>query len=149
MRRYKLPSDVTELCLQVPIRVRFSEVDSMQVVWHGEYLRYFEDAREAFGRRYAGIGYLDIYRSGYTAPLVDLQIHYLRPLTLEDTATVEIRYLDTPAAKLCFAYDIRRDSDHLTVAQGSSIQVFVDPQGELSLNLPEFYQQWRKRWLNR
>ena len=36
------------------LRVRFSEVDSMQIVWHGEYVRYFEDGREAFGREFAG-----------------------------------------------------------------------------------------------
>lgn len=38
------------------LRVRFSEVDSMQIVWHGEYVRYFEDGREAFGREFAGLG---------------------------------------------------------------------------------------------
>ena len=32
--------------------VRFSEVDSMNVVWHGSYMLYFEDAREEFGRKY-------------------------------------------------------------------------------------------------
>lgn len=40
------------------LRVRFSEVDSMQIVWHGEYVRYFEDGREAFGREFAGLGYM-------------------------------------------------------------------------------------------
>lgn len=34
------------------IKVRSSEIDSMQIVWHGEYVRYFEDGREAFGKRY-------------------------------------------------------------------------------------------------
>ena len=42
------------------LRVRFSEVDSMQIVWHGEYVRYFEDGREACGRECAGLGYMDI-----------------------------------------------------------------------------------------
>ena len=44
------------------LRVRFSEVDSMQIVWHGEYVRYFEDGREAFGREFAGLGYMDTPR---------------------------------------------------------------------------------------
>ena len=34
------------------ILIRFSEVDSMSIVWHGSYVQYFEDAREAFGRKY-------------------------------------------------------------------------------------------------
>ena len=42
------------------IKVRFSEIDSMQIVWHGEYVRYFEDGRESFGKHY-GLGYMDIY----------------------------------------------------------------------------------------
>ncbi|MCM1168341.1 MAG: acyl-CoA thioesterase [Bacteroides sp.] len=133
----------------VSFRVRFSEVDSMKIVWHGEYVRYFEDAREAFGRRYPGIGYMDIYQSGYTAPIVDLQLQYLRPLTVGDTATVEIRYIDTPAAKICFEYTIRRDSDGEVAARGSSMQVFVDTDGELSLTVPPFLTQWRERWLKK
>ena len=44
------------------IKVRFSEIDSMQIVWHGEYVRYFEDGREAFGKRY-GLDYMSIYRA--------------------------------------------------------------------------------------
>lgn len=35
------------------IKVRFSEIDSMQIVWHGEYVRYFEDGRESFGKHYS------------------------------------------------------------------------------------------------
>ncbi|MDE6070620.1 MAG: thioesterase family protein, partial [Alistipes sp.] len=83
------------------------------------------------------------------APVVDLQVHYVRPLAVGDTATVEVRYLDSPAAKLCFEYEIRRDSDGEVVATGSSVQVFVDAQGELCLALPDFYRQWRERWLKR
>lgn len=136
------------LSCRIPVRVRFSEVDSMRVVWHGTYPLYFEDSREAFGRQYPGIGYPDIYASGYTAPIVELQVRYLRPLTLGDTATVEIRHIDTPAAKLIFDYLIRRDTDREIVATGRSVQVFIDPSGELSLTQPDFYHQWRTRWLH-
>ena len=34
------------------IEIRFSEVDSMNIVWHGSYVLYLEDAREAFGKKY-------------------------------------------------------------------------------------------------
>ena len=58
------------------ITVRFSEVDSMMVVWHGEYIRYFEDGRESFGKHYDGLKYMDIFNSGYLAPMVDLNCQY-------------------------------------------------------------------------
>lgn len=131
------------------IQVRFSEVDSMRIVWHGEYVRYFEDGREAFGRKYAGLGYLDIYEAGYTAPIVDLKLHYLHPLALNETATIEVRYLRDEAAKLRFDYIVRRDKDGEIAALGSSVQVFVDEKGDLSLNTPQFYETWKERWLTK
>lgn len=129
--------------------VRFSEVDSMQVVWHGEYVRYFEDGREAFGRDYPGLGYLDFYANGYTAPIVDLQLQYISPLTVNDVAIIETRYIDTAAAKLCFEYIITRESDGRLVARGSSVQVFVDEAGDMVLNIPSFFEEWKKRWLTK
>lgn len=128
-------------------RVRFSEVDSMQIVWHGEYIRYFEDGREAFGREYPGIGYLDFYANGYTAPVVDLQVQYLSPLTVNEMAIVETRYIRTEAAKLCFEYVIYRESDGAVVARGRSIQVFLDREGNMILNNPPFYDLWQTKWL--
>ncbi len=146
-RRRKAKETEAALCATTSIRVRFSEVDSMQVVWHGEYVRYFEDGREAFGRTYPGIGYMDFYRNGYTAPIVDMQLQYLAPLTVDDTATVETRYMAVAGAKLCFEYTVRRDRDGVVVARGSSMQVFVDAAGEMALNCPPFYEEWKAKWL--
>lgn len=131
---------------QTHLRVRFSEVDSMQIVWHGEYVRYFEDGRESFGREFKGLGYMDIYESGYTAPMVDMTLQYKHPLRCNDTAIVETRYIATDGAKICFEYEIRRESDGEVVATGSSMQVFLDGKGELQLNPPQFYTEWRKQW---
>ena len=64
---------------RVRVNVRFQEVDSMQVVWHGHYVSYLEDARVAFGREY-GIGYDDIRRAGLAAPIVHLRL--LVPLAI-------------------------------------------------------------------
>ena len=129
--------------------VRFSEVDSMQAVWHGEYVRYFEDGREAFGREYPGLGYLDFYANGYTAPIVDLQLQYVSPLTVNDIAVIETRFIDSPAAKLCFEYIIRRKSDGALVARGSSVQVFVNSDGNMELNIPVFFEEWKNQWLKK
>lgn len=132
---------------ETSVRVRFSEVDSMRVVWHGEYIRYFEDGREEFGRRFAGIGYADIARSGYLAPVVDAHLQYKSPLRVNDTAIIETRYIDSEAAKICFEYTIRRADDGEVVATGSTMQVFVDPDYELVLLQPEFFAAWRKKWI--
>ena len=148
MRRTKLNKDV-KLINRTQFRVRFSEVDSMAIVWHGEYVRYFEDGREAFGREFKGLGYMDMYESGYAAPMVEMELKYKYPLKCNDTATVETRYIECEAAKIIFEYEVTRDSDGVTVATGRSVQVFIDPEGVLQLNAPEFYENWKKQWIKK
>ena len=75
------------------IRVRFSEVDSMGIVWHGQYIRYFEDGREDFGNKF-GISYLDFYEKGILVPIVKIDLNYKKPLIYGDTALVETRFVD-------------------------------------------------------
>lgn len=127
------------------IAIRFSEVDSMNIVWHGAYALYFEDAREAFGAKYA-LGYLDIFGKGYYAPLVDLKFGYKRPLIYGKKARVDVTYRNTEAAKIIFDYEIADLADGLPVATGSSVQVFLDRQHQLVWTNPPFYEEWKQKW---
>lgn len=144
MKRRKLQK--AALTNRTTLRVRFSEVDSMEVVWHGEYVRYMEDGREAFGRQY-GIGYTDIRDAGYVVPIVELDVQYKQFLKYGESAIVETRYIRTDAAKILFEYVIFRESDETVVATGSSMQVFVNKAtGLLELNNPDFYKMWKEKW---
>ena len=127
--------------------IRFSEVDSMNVVWHGSYPLYFEDAREAFGRKY-GLGYLTIFNNGYYAPLVDLTFHYKKPLVYGMRPSVTVTYRPTEAAKIVFDYEIHDIADGSLIATGHSVQVFMDRQYQLVWFNPPFYEEWKKKWLN-
>lgn len=126
--------------------VRFSEVDSMCIVWHGNYMLYFEDAREAFGKEY-GLDYLTIYGKGYYAPLVDVHFSYKKPIIYGMKPAVTITYKPTDAAKILFEYEIRDTADGSLLATGDSMQVFMDLKYQLVWQTPEFYQQWKEKWL--
>lgn len=144
MTRVKLHE--AALINRITSRVRFSEVDSMEVVWHGEYVRYIEDGREAFGCQY-GIGYTDIRDAGYVVPIVELNLQYKQSLKYGDLVIVETHYIRTDAAKIVFEYILLRESDGAVVATGSSMQVFVSKAtGQLELNNPDFYIAWKERW---
>lgn len=91
MKRKTSPQQAA-LTDRTTIKVRFSEIDSMQIVWHGEYVRYFEDGREAFGKRY-GLDYMSIYREGYVVPIVDLSCQFKQSLSFGEEAIVETRYI--------------------------------------------------------
>lgn len=125
--------------------VRFSEVDSMNIVWHGSYPLYFEDAREEFGRRY-GLGYMTIFGNGYYAPLVELSFKYKRPLAYEMKPAIRITYVPTESAKIVFDYEIFDRESGATIATGHSVQVFMDSDYQLVWENPEFYRLWKEKW---
>lgn len=132
-----------ELICRTKTRIRFSDVDSMGVVWHGNYMRYFEDGREAFGSKY-GINYMDFYRVGVLIPLVKITCDFKKPLKYGDTALIETRFVNSEAAKLQYEYTIYRNNTDEVVATGSTIQVFLNEEMELILDFPPFFYEWKK-----
>ena len=135
-----------ELKATVPLKIRFSEVDSMNIVWHGSYVMYFEDAREAFGKKY-GLAYLDIFGNGFYAPLVDLSFKYKSPITYDMKPEITITYKPVDAAKIVFDYEITNPDNGDVLATGHSVQVFMDLNYQLVWANPDFYEEWKKRWL--
>jgi acyl-CoA thioester hydrolase len=129
----------------IELSVRFSEVDSMGVVWHGNYLKFFEEGREAFGHKY-NIGYHDVLREKLLVPVVHSEIDYKRSLRYGDKMLVEARFEDTPAAKVIFHYRITRIGDGALIATGNTVQVFTNEQGELQLLIPDFFRRWKEKW---
>jgi acyl-CoA thioester hydrolase len=126
------------------VEVRFNEVDSMGIVWHGAYALYFEDARAAFGEKY-GLGYLDIFANGYYAPLVDLNFSFKSPLIYGKKARVDILYQNVDAAKIIFHYEIHSLENNQVMTVGKSVQVFLDKQYQLVWTNPPFYEEWKKK----
>lgn len=134
---------MTELKEAVRVQVRFSEVDSINMVWHGSYIKYMEDAREAFGRKF-GLKYKYMFDCGYYAPIVDMHIRYINSATVDDILIVEISYRQSKGAKLIFDYKITRESDGLPIMKASTIQLFETKDGIFEPSCPAFLEQWKK-----
>ena len=135
----------SELVDKTEVRVRFSEVDSMGVVWHGSYIKYLEDGRESFGNKY-NIHYLDFINNDIAAPLVNIEIDYKRFLKYGEKAIVETRYVDCEAAKLIYQYTIYNSINNEIIATAKSTQVFLNKNYELLLTIPDFFYNWKKKW---
>ena len=129
----------------VRVQVRFSEVDSIKMVWHGHYITYMEDAREAFGRKY-GLEYMYIYDSGYLAPMFDIKMRYHQTATVDDVLLVTITCRSTKGAKLVFDYEIRKESDNALVFTAESTQLFTTHGGEFEPSCPSFLTDWKKKY---
>jgi acyl-CoA thioester hydrolase len=127
----------------IEVPVRFSEVDSLGIVWHGHYLRYFEDGREAFGKRY-GLSYLDYLAEGYLVPIVSVQCDYKQVVRYGDKIIVETIYTPCEPAKINFTYRLVNAETRELVVTGSTTQVFLS-KDKLTLQLtnPDFFTNWK------
>jgi acyl-CoA thioester hydrolase len=129
----------------VEFQVKFNEVDALGIVWHGHYIRFFEDGREAFGEKH-GLAYMDIYKQGFLAPIVSINCNYKKTLEYRDRVMVETEFVDSLAAKIIFNYKIYLASTRELIADGNSVQVFLDSkQRQLQLIAPDFFQEWKRK----
>lgn len=134
-----------ELSNRTEIQVRFNEADPLGIVWHGHYIRYFEDGREAFGASH-GLKYLDVYKQGFVTPVVSVQCDFKKSLRYGDTVVVETKYIPTEAAKMKFTYRLFNAATGQVVATGSSVQVFLSKDDSvLQLANPPFFEEWKKQ----
>jgi acyl-CoA thioester hydrolase len=137
-----------KLITETEVRVRFNEADPLGIVWHGHYIRYFEDGREDFGNRF-GMGYLDFYKNGLVIPVVNVDCSFKKSLRYGDIVVVETNFIPCLAAKIQFNYRLFNKKSRELVATGSSLQVFLDKEYSiLQLQNPPFFEEWKRKYLN-
>jgi acyl-CoA thioester hydrolase len=142
-RRFDL-DDSPCITARCDVRVRFQEVDALGMVWHGHYLTYCEEGRNAFGRRH-GFAYQDIQRHGYVAPIVHFELDYLHPARFDELLQVTTHLHATAGARIDFTYLIA-DAAGKPLAHAHSVQAFTDHDGALVLVRPAFFEALLARW---
>ena len=109
---------------EISLTPAFHDLDPMDVVWHGNYLRYFEQARCALLQR-IDYDYPQMRDSGYAWPIVDLRVKYVRPLHYGQTVVVRATFVEWEN-RLKIAYEVRDAATGERLTRGHSIQVAVD-----------------------
>ncbi len=100
---------------ETTIRVRYADTDKMGVVYHSNYLIYFETGRtEAF--RQLGYEYKELEKTGIIMPVVDVQLRYLKPAFYDDLLTVKTLLKEFPRNhKVDFYNEIFNEKNELLV----------------------------------
>lgn len=120
----------------VELRVPFYDVDSMDIVWHGHYLKYFEDARCALLDR-LDYNYDAMRESGYGFPVVDVRLKYVKPATFNRAIRVDAMLTECDV-RLKIDYRIVDVATDSVLTKGHSVQVAVAlDSGEMCFALPE------------
>jgi len=108
------------------VTVRYAETDMMGVVYHANYLPWFEIGRTGLLKE-IGIAYRDLETAGYRLPVLELAAKYLRPARYDDTLEVVTLLREKPLVRIRLEYEVKRGEELL--ATGSTMHAFVDREG--------------------
>jgi acyl-CoA thioester hydrolase len=109
---------------EVTLVVPFFDVDSMEVVWHGHYVKYFEEARCALLDK-LDHNYVQMRDAGYAWPIIDLQLRYIRGARFGQRLLVRADLIEWEN-RLKIHYLISDAASGERMTRGSSVQVAVD-----------------------
>jgi len=141
---------------QTQVTVRYAETDMMGVVYHANYLPWFEIGRTTLLRE-QGLPYRELEAMGYRLPVLEISARYLRPAVYDDTLTILTTMREKPILRLVLDYEVRRGpqgeshdsaSPNLggaaggeLLATGRSTHAFIDKDGRPVRPPPHFVEK--------
>ena len=109
------------------VTVRYAETDMMGVVYHGNYLPWFEIGRTTLLKE-VGVPYRELEAAGYRLPVLEVTAKYFRPAVYDDVITVVTTLREKPLLRIRLDYEVRRGDELL--ATGHTVHAFIDLQGK-------------------
>lgn len=109
---------------EIIVSPSFHDVDPMGVVWHGNYLKFFEKVREALFAE-LHFSYKEMMESGYTWPVIEVQIKYRHPAFLETPIVISAE-VKTYENDLKIEYEIRDLKTNKILTKGMTRQIAYD-----------------------
>jgi len=111
---------------RVEVTVRYAETDMMGVVYHANYLPWFEVGRTTLMRE-LGLPYRKLEEAGFRLPVLEVSAKFIRPATYDDTVEILTTMRDKPLLRILLEYEVRRGGELL--ATGTTLHAFVDRAG--------------------
>lgn len=127
------------------VRVRFNEVDSYHVAWHGHYVAWMEIGRNDLAGRFE-LDADQVAAAGFLAPVVALELKYKRPARFNEELRVMTSVRRTETATLEFLCEIL-GPDGVQRASGRAVLVLTDRNGTLQYSAPPLIRQRIDRML--
>jgi acyl-CoA thioester hydrolase len=125
-------SSTAELAEVARVRVIYGDTDQMGMVYYGNYLRYFEIARNEFLRR-IGAPYRAFEEAhGLMLPVVEANVRYRRPARYDDELAIYAAIPEVRGASARFSYEIRRLPDGEPLVEGHTVHACIDGEGRVA-----------------
>ena len=115
-------------------KVAFYDLDPMNIVWHGNYLKYIEEARCDFFSK-LGYDYMDMYADGVMYPVAKMDMKFIKSAKFGDDLVIKTTLKELEPA-MVFKYEIFTGENKVFVA--NSMQICVNTKsGESLYEAPE------------
>jgi len=121
----------------IPIRVRYYETDSMGVVHHANFVKYYEVARTEMLRHF-GTTYREMEERGVMLPVLEVVSKYISPAYDDDLLTVRVTLAELPKVRIRFDYEIFRENGEL-INTGHALLAFVSAESRRPCRVPEYF----------
>jgi acyl-CoA thioester hydrolase len=112
------------------IRVTYADTDAMGIVYHTNYIKWFETGRAELLRE-LGIPYAQIENMGYSLPLTEVTCHYLYPARYDQIVVIETEVVYLKRASIKFNYIIWDDNHEKILVEGESLHACINRQGKI------------------
>jgi acyl-CoA thioester hydrolase len=112
------------------IRVIYADTDAMGIVYHTNYIKWFEIGRAELLRE-LGIPYAQIALGGYNLPLTEVSCHYLYPARYDQIVVIETEIVYLRRASVKFNYVIRDEKLERVLVEGESVHACINTQGKV------------------
>ena len=121
--------------VSVPFQVPFHDVDSLKIVWHGHYYKYFELARTELYRS-CNFDIADMKQLGFAFPVIESHCRYSEPLRYAQRVAITACFKEW-ASYVLIAYTILDPESGKRLAYGHTKQAVCDKDGRLLMTVPE------------
>ncbi|WP_028782894.1 acyl-CoA thioesterase [Thalassobacillus devorans] len=131
---------------ETPIRVRYQETDQMGVVYHANYLVWFELGRTDFIEA-LGFKYHQIEKQGVVSPVVDANIQFKKPIRYGESAYVETWLEEYDGLRITYGYKIFNEQQDLAVA-GTTKHVIVKEGSFRPVSIRRSFPEWHEAYMD-
>lgn len=123
-------STMSQSHTEITFPVRYAETDAMGIVYHSNYVVWFEVGRGDYMRQ-RGWDYADLEARGYYLPVSELKARSLAPARYGDLVTVKTWLEELRSRKITFTYEVVKDSTGEILAVGSTKHICTDKMGRV------------------
>lgn len=127
------------------VKVRYQETDQMGVVYHANYLVWFEIGRTNLIEQ-LGFKYADMEKDGIVSPVTDIEVKYKRPLRYGQTALVKTKVEKYNGFRVVYYYEIYTEEGELAVI-GRSTHVCVKRENFRPISIKKHFPDWHEAYM--